>query len=289
MRPPHGALLSLILIVAAASGPAGRVTRLEGREGPNLRITVSTPARPGTSATIAAYTLACYPVGGTLPLAKRVCADIAKYPQPMLHPLAIGHWECGGMPFAPSIEVSGTADGTTISLRGLVGACLPNGVGTAVFAAAAKDDTTALTRLEFKLRCDLPAMRQATGASLVACMRALWTPRSEELIRESEHAAVLAPLHAERLFPPDVGTAPCPIATGRPAGKNRRLTGLCEVTEKNIWSGTPTVTFTEEWPIGADNLLISPSHARHSWEIVVANGSPSLESQVGVRPPQMRR
>ena len=118
-------------------------------------------------------------------------------------------------------------------------------------------------------------------ASVVPCTHGLWTPRSEQLIGIAEKTAALAGLQPSRLFPRDIGALRCMI----PAGgfvRGRKLSGLCGVTMKDVWSKA-TVSFTEDWPSGGGKT------ARHIWHVVVQATHVVATSQSGPVPPQLRR
>ena len=233
------------------------------------------------------FTLACKPTGGTLPLAARVCRDIAEHPRAMLNPPKAGphmmRSVCGGSPWMPQVAVTTKANGTTRVFSGSPGCNWPGDQALAVYYDAAENDTHDLTRSELELRCDEDPVlfRVPTpSASVAACRHGLWTPRSEQLIRIAATTPELAALQASKLFPRDIGALPCTIHAGGPyPGKN--LPGLCGVTVKNAWSKA-TISFTEDWS------TTSPSSTgRHIWHVMIKGTHVTATSQNGDGPPQL--
>lgn len=104
---------------------------------------------------------------------------------------------------------------------------------------------------------------------------------SEQLIRLAEKSPALAGLQPWQLFPHDIGAASCTI----PAGgfvRGRKLSGLCGVTMKNVWS-KPAVSFTEDWPSGTGET------ERHIWHVVLHAKRVVATTQNGPVPPQLQR
>lgn len=229
------------------------------------------------------FSLTCNPTGGTLPLADRICGDIARYPRAMLDPRYAQRVVCGALMEGPSLSVVATVGGRATRFGGQPVFCEPGGVGLVVYDAAVRQDTQTLDLIEPRLRCDEDDFLFSTPtptASVVACVRGLWTPRAEVLIRTATQLPSLAAIQAAQIFPTDPGAEPCTIDAGGP-GPGRTLEGDCGVSLKNVWS-SPTVSFVENWPVGAKT-------ARHVWHVTVANGVALLASQSGPVPPQLWR
>jgi hypothetical protein len=241
------------------------------------------------SARTRSFSLTCNPTGGTLPLATRVCRDIGLHPKAMLNPprrTPGGKSSvCSGGPFMPEVSVTAIASGVTRSFRGSPGCTWPGDEAVGVYFDATQNDQKDLPRSEALLRCDEDTVLFAVPtplASVVSCLHGLWTPRSEQLIRIAEKTAMLAGLQPSRLFPHEIGALGCAIPAGGPVG-GKTLAGLCGVTMKNVWSKA-TVSFTEDWPIGATNKT-----ARHIWHIVIQGERVTATSQSGPVPPQLWR
>jgi hypothetical protein len=184
----------------------------------------------------------------------------------------------------PEVSVEATANGATHSFGGSPGCTWPGDQAISVYFDAAQNDTRNLARNESTLRCDEDPILLATPtplASVVACREGLWTPRVEQLIELAEKAPALKGLAAQPTFPRDAGALSCAIPAGGPT-PGRTLSGLCGVTVKNIWS-TATVSFTEDWSIGASKT------ARHVWHITIQRMHVIASSQSGPAPPQLWR
>lgn len=230
--------------------------------------------------------LTCNPTGGTLPLASRVCHDIALHPKAMLEPPKPGPpvktSVCAGGPFMPELSVAISANLTARTFAGSPGCTWPGDQAIGVYYDAAQNDPQDLTRSESELRCDEdPVLFQVPTpeASVVACRHGLWTLRSEQLIRIAETAAPIAGLELRKLFPRDIGVLPCTIHAGG-AYPGRNLPGLCGVTVKHVWSKA-TVSFSEDWSTSPG------STARHIWHVVIQGTRPIATSQSGDGPPQL--
>lgn len=221
------------------------------------------------------YTLRCRPAGGSLPHAARVCADIARHPGAMLTP-GRPRSVCAQPPGAPEVTVDSHWDGRAFSYADSPGCDWPRGAETGVYYAAATGDLVALGRYERILRCDddpvLLYAKPTRHASIVACTRGRWTPRTERLIRIASR--VVRPLGVA--FPREIGARPCSI----PAGglTMRRLSGTCGVDVLHTWNH-PQVTFVEDFPNG-------PREQRHRWRVRVDGDRARLVSQSGPEAPQ---
>jgi hypothetical protein len=275
------AVVGLVCVLPVAGiGAAGRIA---GRETPIVRIEVTTYR--ATVRHVESFSLTCNPTHGSLPLAGRVCADIALHPRAMLDPPKPGPPRqsqfCSGGPFMPQLSVRVTRNGGTRGFGGSPGCNWPGNQALAVYYDASRSDTRDLTESELELRCDEdPVLFQipTPTASVVACRHGLWTARSEQLIRLAERSPALAPFQPATLFPHDIGVLPCTIHAGG-AFPGQRLSGLCGVTMKDIWA-TATVSLTEDWPSG------SRTTARHIWHIVIQGNHVLSTSQSGPAPPQ---
>jgi hypothetical protein len=268
--------LLLVAAVGAAARPAAS---------PRIRIHVELITYKLTVRHVQAFSLSCNPTNGNLPLAGRVCRDIALHPKAMLDPPHAGlprkSIVCAGGPFMPQLAVTVTTDGRTRGIAGSPGCDWPGGQALAVYHDAAEGEKRFLGKSESELRCDEdPVLFQVPTplASVVACRHGLWTPHSEHLIQLAEHSPALAPFEPAKLFPHDIGALPCTIHAGG-AFPGQRLSGLCGVTMRNVWAKA-TVSFTEDWPSGAGKT------ARHIWRVAIRGGRAIGTSQTGPAPPQ---
>jgi hypothetical protein len=221
------------------------------------------------------YTLRCRPTGGTLPLAARVCGDIARHPAAMLTPRR-PRSVCDQPPGAPEVTVESRWNGRSFRYSDSPGCDWPRGTETGIYYAAATGVLRALARYERTLRCDDdPALfaKPPRWASIAACVHGLWTPRTERLIRDA--ARVLRPLGVA--FPRDIGARPCAIPRGGPF-RRRRLAGTCGVNVRRVWS-RPVVTFVEAFPNGG-------REQRHVWRVGVSGDRARVLLQSGPPPPQ---
>jgi hypothetical protein len=267
----------VLLVAGVAAGGAAARDKLV------VRIEVTTYRSAGQRVEL--FSLTCNPTHGSLPLAGRVCADIALHPKAMLDPPRPGPPRqselCSGSPFMPRLSVTVMRIGGTRSFGGSPGCNWPGNQALAVYYDAARSDTHDLTKSESELRCDEdPVLFQVPTptASVVACRHGLWTPRSEQLIQLAERSPALAPFQPAKLFPRDIGALPCTIHAGG-AFPGQRLAGLCGVTMKNVWANA-TVSFTEDWPSGSGKT------ARHIWHVVIRGGRVIATSESGPAQPQ---
>jgi hypothetical protein len=254
----------------------------------HITVRVRVTTHPATVRKEQSFSLTCNPTGGTLPFAARACRDISLHPKAMLDPPRRSPGGkssvCSGSEFMPVLSVTATANGTTRRFTGTPGCSWPGDQAVSVYFDAAQNNKKDLPRSEALLRCDEDPVLFAVPtplASVVACTHGLWTPRSEQLIRLAEQTPALAGLQPSRLFPHDIGALRCAI----PAGgfvRGRKLSGLCGVTMKNVWSKA-TVSFTEDWPSGAGKK------ARHIWHVVIKGTRVVATAQSGPVPPQLRR
>jgi hypothetical protein len=271
-------LVALSCGLLAGVGGASLAARTESI---SVRIRVTTYA--ATVRHVQSFSLSCNPTGGSLPLAGRVCRDISLHPRAMLSPPK-PRWTCAGPAGSPTLTVTTSSRGATRTFGGEPGCDWPVGPTVEAYWAAIQHDEKELGRVETTLRCEEdPALlaRPTPLASAVACTHGLWTPRSEQLIRLAEKAPALAGLQPSQLFPHDIGAVACTIHAGGFV-RGRKLSGLCGVTMKNVWS-KPTVSFTEEWPSGTGNT------ARHIWHVVLRGNRVIATTQSGPVPPQLRR
>ena len=193
-------LVVAILAVVAGCGGSGGHSAI----GLRINITMFTGNKQQTKS----FTLGCRPVTGTLPLALRVCRDIARHPRAMLNPLP-ARTNCSGSPTMPQLTVTTSRDGEKASFGGSPNCGWPGGAALAVYFLAAQRDAQGLDRSEPLLRCDdNPTLlaRPTPWASVVACVRGLWTPRTERLIRVAERLPAIAALGAS-LFRPSSAPA----------------------------------------------------------------------------------
>jgi len=253
------------------------------RAGINVRVVVRT-GLPG-SRRERSFTLTCNPVGGTLPLAQRICLDIKSHTNAMLDPPKPGPPRetivCGGGPSMPFVSVRATRHGTTRTFSGSPNCDWPGSQALAVYFAAASNDTSSLPMSELELRCDEDPILLAVPtplASVVACRHGLWTRHAEKLIRIAARAPRLVPFQAATLFPHDVGALPCIIHAGG-AYPGKRLRGLCGVTIHNPWADA-TVSFIEDWSVAAGK------ESRHIWHVVIKNNHVVATTETGAAPPQ---
>jgi hypothetical protein len=264
------AFAAAALALAAGGGSHSAIT---------VRITVTTylNAKPQTRS----FTLGCQPVSGTLPLRARVCGDIARHPESMLDPETARSF-CAGGPNLPQLTVTTISSGTRADFDGSPGCRWPGGTALAVYFAAARRDLHVLALMGPRLRCDDDATllaRPTPWASVTACVRGLWTPRTARLIRLAERVPAVAALDAQRLFPAQIGARRCTLLTGSPI-RRQPVKGLCGVSVKHVWS-RPTITFVETW-------LRTPSEqARATLQVTVIDGRAQLTGRRGPVPPQL--
>jgi hypothetical protein len=275
-------VLVAVLCVLLVAG-VGAAARAASSSRSSVRIELTTYRL--TVRRVQVFSLSCSPTGGNLPLAGRICRDIARHPKAMLDPPHSGLRRtsivCSGGPFMPQLAVAVTTNGGTRRIAGSPGCNWPGNQAIAVYFDAATRDMRYLGKSESELRCDEdPVLFQVPTplASVVACRHGLWTPRSEQLIRLAERSPALAPHQPARLFPHDIGSLPCAIHAGG-AFPGQRLAGRCGVTMKNVWA-KGTVSFTEDWPSGSGKT------ARHIWHVVIHGNSVLANSQSGPPPPQ---
>jgi hypothetical protein len=248
----------------------------------SVQVRVTTYDAPSHKAAEHRFTLGCETTSGSLPLAARICADIARHPVSMLSP-GRARSVCGGLVFGPVVAVSANRSGHKSSFGGQPGCGWPGGTALAIYWAAANRDTRTLAIFEPRLRCDDdPALLAMPSQwdSIAACTHGRWTPRSERLIRLATTAPQLAALQARALFPHDIGTRRCAFNAGGPTAK--KVEGLCGVGLKKVWS-TPEVTFAEQWSRSGGRTW------RHQWRVRIDGRHPALVSQQGSVPPQMWR
>jgi hypothetical protein len=227
------------------------------------------------------FTLGCRPLSGTLPLRHRVCADIARHKQAMLDPVP-ARSTCAGGPMMPVLTISTTHDDKHADFVGSPGCGWPGGTALSVYFAAAQHDVHALDLMEPRLRCDDNATllaRPTPWASVTACVRGLWTPRTAQLIRLAERIPPIASLQPQRLFPTQIGARRCAIPAGGPFHR-QPLQGMCSVSVKRVWS-TPTITFAQAWP------LTTNTSARSILQVTVVAGRAQLTGRRGTTPPQL--
>jgi hypothetical protein len=239
-------LAGCVAALVTACGPA-----------PHARITVRIAIRSYDATTHKpvdrSWMLRCRPTGGDMPLATRLCADIARHPVAMLAP-GRARSVCGGMVFGPAVTVSSERG----QFSGEPGCNWPGGTALVVYWAASRGDRHALDNAEPRLRCDEDprlVARHPPWSMVVACVHGRWTPRTERMIRLARQAL---PLRAS--FPTDVGTAPCAIGAR----------GICGVDVTHLWAA-PRVTFAEQW--GAT------TRHRRRWVVTIAHGVARVTSE----------
>lgn len=279
MRSPIAAVASTVALVALAVGC--------GAGGPKAAVTVRVSVKSYffgsahfTKPQTRTYSLTCGPVGGTLPYAARICADIARHPQPMLDPLP-ARFGCSGSPNMAQVTVTSVENGKTTTFSAAPDCTWPDGVGAAVYFLAASERPQWLLVTERRLRCeDDPALlvRPTPMLSVFACNHNLWTPRTAKLIRLAGHAPAVRTLGGSKLFPAQIGDRPCVIHGGGPA-PGVVFHGVCEVTVKKVWS-TPTVTFVESWSDGGRRW-----HA--GVRLIFERDHVAAVHRLGVAPPQL--
>jgi hypothetical protein len=184
----------------------------------------------------------------------------------------------------PVLTISMTDDGEHADFGGSPGCGWPGGTPLSVYFAAVQQNRHGLDLMEPRLHCDSDATllaRPTPWASVTACVRGLWTPRTARLIRLAERVPAIGVLQPRRLFPTQIGARRCAIPAGGPF-RRKPLQGLCSVSVKRVWS-TPTITFAETWP------LTTGAHARSILQVTVTDGYARLTSRRGSVPPQLWR
>ena len=230
-----------------------------------LKITVTRYVR--AKPTTVRFALGCRPTSGSLPLAARICGDIARHRQAMLAPRG-QRSTCAGGPRMPSVEVDVVRGAAGGGFSGSPGCGWPGGTPIAVYYAASVRDVHMLDLLEPRLRCeDDPAFfaQPTPWASIVACTHGLWTPAAERAIRIAERSKGLGHVR----FPADPGVVRCRI----PA-PHRPLYGLCGVDLTGPASHK-VVHLVETWAEGRRVF-------RHHWTI----RGETVVAQSGPTPPQ---
>ena len=225
------------------------------------------------------YSLTCQPTGGTLPYAGRICADIARHPQPMLDPLP-ARYGCSGGPNMAVVTVAARANRRPSTFAGNPDCDWPGGVGLAVYYDAATKHPQWLAPTEKRLRCDDDPALLVTPrpeVSVFACTHNLWTPRTAMLIRVAKRSPAIKTL-GPKLFPNQIGDPQCTIHGGGPA-PGQHFAGVCEVTVKKLWS-TPTITFVESWRDGGKRW-------KSGVRLVLNSGHVISVQRLGVDPPQL--
>jgi hypothetical protein len=246
---------------------------------------VTVTSYTGGARSTQSFSLRCGPVSGTLPLAARICGDIARHPQAMLRPLP-GRSTCGGGPNMSELTITSTSGGKTTTFAGAPSCGWPGGTPLAIYFAATRRDTHALELMEPRLRCDddpVLLARPTPNASVAACVHGLWTQRTERLIRLAEHAPSLARLRPDRLFPHDIGARRCTIPAGAPNLADGPsyvppVPATCGVSVRNVWSDA-RVTFVLTWP-----HTTSSAQRRHTWYVVIREGRSLLVGERGPLP-----
>lgn len=222
------------------------------------------------------YTLNCEPVSGTLPLAGRICSDIARHRLAMLAP-GQPRSTCGGSPFMPVVNVDVEHGASGGGFSGSPGCGWPGGTQATIYFEASAHNTRQLARAEPLLRCeDDPVLfaKPTPWASVVACTHGLWTPAAERAIWKAESPPPISSLDPRQLFPRDPGVRRCTIHAGGPA-PGRLLHGLCGVSLTGAPS-SKTVHFVETWSVARHVF-------RHHWTVNPAG----VVAQTGAPPPQL--
>jgi len=264
---PRAPQFAAVAAAAAALATAGGAT---GSTPVHLRITLTTYTH-FTERHEHAYTLGCDPTSGTLPLANRVCRDVASHPLAMTGMVSPGRGRsvCSPPPGSPEVVVEATRGSRHARFGDVPNCNWPGGVVLAVYHDAITRDETALAWDESRLRCEDDPVLLATPkpwVSIEACLHGFWTPRNERLIRTAEREPHLRRLSARKLFPRDIGVLPCRIVT-----TTGSIAGKCGVAITHAWS-TPTVTFTESWARRPGATY------RHRWVVQIAHGHARLIS-----------
>ena len=277
MRFPSLLCCGLLLLLSAgglASGDPGPVS-----VSVQLTTYVVVPGKLQTQPqSTSTFSLGCDPTSGTLPFADQVCADIAVYPQAMLHPRRLGGTVCGQLVGGPraTAQITVTAGGATDRMSSLGSACDPGDVGAALYMAAAQQNAALLTRFGTMLQCDEDPVlfaKPTPHLSLTYCMTARWTPTERGLLRLAEQVPAIASLHPATLFPADIGARTCTIRPG--------ITGTCAVYL--VKSGArDVVTFAQSWPAGSSKKT---GHA--VWHVAINGGRAALTSNAGPPQPQI--
>lgn len=242
LRAPHFVTVAAAVATLATAGGAAASTPV------HLRITLTTYTH-FTERHEHVYTLGCDPTSGTLPLANRVCRDVARHPLAMTGMVSSGRGRsvCSPPPGSPEVVVEASRGRRQARFGDVPNCSWPGGVVLAVYHDAITRDETALASDESRLRCEDDPVLLATPkpwVSIEACLHGFWTPRNERLIRTAEREPHLRRLSPRKLFPRDIGVLPCRIAVRR--STTRHVAGKCGVAITHTWS-TPTVTFTESW------------------------------------------
>jgi hypothetical protein len=283
-------LVCTLLVVPAGVCGIGRASLPAGL---SIRIDLQTSdaqfqfGRPQT------FSLTCNPPADTLPLARRICRDIAAYPELMLSPGQKGGI-CPSAPGMPWVRVHITADGGPTQMSSGPGIyCGPNLAPALYFAAAT--NPAWLSSLESRFRCEMDRVVHGDAVSRQACRFGQWTRASERAIRVARQARALDVLDRAGLFPRDVGAHRCFIPAGVPA-RARTVYGQCGVLLKTT-AGSTVVTFVEYWGTGQlafdgggfDRFASDESGKRHSWHVTIRDNRVVAVTESGAVPPQLWR
>jgi len=269
-----GVVAAAAIVATAGTGAASSPIR--------LRITLTTYTH-FTQRHERTYTLNCDPTSGTLPLAGRICRDVARHPLAMLGMLNTGRGRsvCSPPAGSPEVAVEATRGSKHARFGDVPNCSWPGGGVLAVYYDAITKNEKLLASDEARLRCEDDPVLLATPkpwVSIEACLHGFWTPRNERLIRAAEQVPQLRALQPQRLFPRDVGVLPCRITVGGPT--RRHITGKCGVSITHAWS-TPTLVFTESW-----SGWSGPPY-RHHWVVEIAHGHARLTAQSHGALPQL--
>jgi hypothetical protein len=113
----------------------------------SVRVRINTMASAGSRRYVLAtqtFVVTCDPVGGTFPLAARLCDVIEHHPVAMLDP-PVAAETCRGVPSAPNLTVVATESGKTTYFGGSPGCHHPGGMGLELYWLASRGDLAGLT------------------------------------------------------------------------------------------------------------------------------------------------
>jgi hypothetical protein len=286
----RGRFLSVEIIVATTITPAmgipavcevGQVSTATNPCGKGA----SAPANRESRTTTQSYSLTCNPTGGNLPLAASVCEDIRRYPATMLDPPSpkayrLIHMCSGWTGYSRTMSVWPTVGQTTSPFGDELGGCFSRHApydALLLYATAITANGAALAAIEPGLRC--------IHDPSFLCIQDL-----QYAVRQAIAAAgrALAFDPGWPIFQDEIGTRSCTLRIGGPASA-KRLSAQCSIDVQGLEkrSSTPTVVFTEEWPVAAFGT------ARHTWRVLLDGyadtSKPLSVTQSGAVPPTLWR
>jgi hypothetical protein len=139
-----------VLIVAALL----LLTACGGRQRAAIHLDIRIASGLGAQHHVASFVLDCGPAGGTLPYARRICADVAAHRQAMLQPIR-ARSVCLGAVGGPVVTVIVSDRGRTSRFEGEPFCAWPGGTPLGLIWAASRRDTKTLATAEARLRCDV--------------------------------------------------------------------------------------------------------------------------------------